>query len=331
MSLDGRILAAAKAELAENRRGHEAQTAERRSGVYRRSPRIAEIDATLRELVIEASAAALRHGSDPATSIEALADESLDLQEERAAELARLGYPADYLDDAPMCQICGDSGYHGTSPCACLLDIYSKLQKESLSSLLRLGNETFDSFDLSWYSDRPDPATGMSPRDNMEVVYETCVQYARRFDKHRDNLFLNGRPGLGKTFLSACIARAVSESGHSVVYDMAGRIFTKFEEEKFRKAEDTAAVRAELRRYLECDLLIIDDLGTEMTTAYTTSVLYELINTRLITGRRTVISSNLSLDEIRRRYTEQIVSRLDGEYNVLQFYGDDIRRLKKQK
>ena len=140
------------------------------------------------------------------------------------------------------------------------------------------------------------------------------------------NLFFNGSPGLGKTFLSACIARVVADNGHSVVYDMASSIFAKFEDAKFLRTEEPEDIRAEVKRCLECDLLILDDLGTEMTTSFTVSALYELINTRLVTGRKTIVSSNLTIHELRRRYSEQIMSRLEGEYQVLTFRGDDIRR-----
>ena len=155
------------------------------------------------------------------------------------------------------------------------------------------------------------------------------MKFDRFFTK---NLFLSGPPGLGKTFLSACIARTVSEGGHSVVYDTAANIFAQFEARKFqRDSQDGQEARDETRRYLNCDLLILDDLGSELTTQFTQSVLYELINTRLVAGRHTVISSNLSMEEAARRYSPQIASRLEGEYHVLHFFGEDIRLLKKNR
>jgi DNA replication protein DnaC len=167
----------------------------------------------------------------------------------------------------------------------------------------------------------------------MEIIYEICVEYSRKFGENSKNLFFIGAPGLGKTFLSACIARVVADKGYSVVYDMATSIFSKLEEEKFRKTDDpeeTLETRTEIKRYLECDLLILDDLGTEMVTSFTISALYELINTRLITNRKTIVSSNYSIEDLKRRYTEQIMSRLEGEYQVLTFRGDDIRKIKKK-
>ena len=132
--------------------------------------------------------------------------------------------------------------------------------------------------------------------------------------------------------LSACIARTVSENGFSVVYDTAVSVFARFEEQKFaRDAEDGRLAKDETRRYLGCDLLILDDLGSELTTPFVQSALYTLVNTRLQTGKRTVISTNLTMEELRRRYSVQVGSRLDGEYHVLRFYGEDIRLLRKQR
>ena len=166
----------------------------------------------------------------------------------------------------------------------------------------------------------------------LVLVYEVCLNYAQKFGRfHFKNLFLTGAPGLGKTFLSACIARSVSEQGFSVVYDTAGNIFAQFENRKFqRDAEGVQTARDETRRYLNCDLLILDDLGSELTTQFTQSALYELINTRLVSDRRTVISSNLTPEDVVRRYTPQISSRLLGEFYILHFFGDDIRLLKRK-
>jgi DNA replication protein DnaC len=148
----------------------------------------------------------------------------------------------------------------------------------------------------------------------------------------RKNLFLTGNPGLGKTFLSACMARVVSERGYSVVYDTAANIFSRFETRKFaRDAEEIRQAEADARRYLTCDLLILDDLGSEFTTPFIQAALYEVINTRLVEGKHTVISSNLDMNAIRQRYTPQVASRLEGEYQILPFVGQDIRLLKKQR
>ena len=162
-----------------------------------------------------------------------------------------------------------------------------------------------------------------------ERNYDTCRDYAHQFSERSGNLLLFGAPGLGKTFLSTCIARVVSESGHSVVYDTACNIFDQFEAEKFHRDEESAA--EDVKRYMECDLLIIDDLGTEMLTSFVQSAFYQLVNGRLMTGKKTIINTNLKLEELGQRYGAQVLSRIEGEYQRLPFIGEDIRKQKRDK
>jgi len=324
MALDGKILTRAKASLEERRREHEETFMRRLQKVYAEAPRVQKLDAELRSTMVELVGVAL--GADSASKVEDIRQRNAKLQEERLNEIKRAGFPDNYLNEDFMCPTCHDTGYIKSKMCDCLRELYKEEQRESLSNLFKLGNETFDNFDLSFYDDTPSTETRISPRRSMEVVYETCIEYARKFGSRSINLFFNGAPGLGKTFLSACIAKVVADNGYSVVYDMATSIFSKFEDAKFQRTDDLEGLRNEIRRYLECDLLIIDDLGTEMTTAFTISTLYEIINTRLVTGRKTLVNSNLTLGELHRRYSEQIMSRLEGEYQVLTFYGDDIRK-----
>ena len=329
MAFDGKILARAKAVLDERRRQRDEQFTQRLEQVYAKAPRVRELDAELRSTMAELVGAAL--GVDAALHVEDIRLRNLELQKVRKSELVRAGLPENYLDEEYMCSKCNDTGFANAKMCDCFKAIYKEEQRASLSNLFKLGNETFDNFDLSYYDDTPAPDTGISSHRSMEVVYKTCVEYARKFGKKSMNLFLIGNPGLGKTFLSACIARVVADKGYSVVYDMTASIFAKFENAKFLRTDDLEEIREirnETKRYLECDLLIIDDLGTEMTTAFTISALYELINTRLVTDKKTLVSSNLTMDELRRRYNEQIMSRLEWEYQVLKFYGDDIRKKK---
>ena len=316
----------------QRRRREEAQNARRRES-YAAIPRVAEIDRQLRRTIVDIIAASLRQGNDPVPAIGAVRDKNLDLQAERAELLVAHGYPADALDDKPACPRCSDTGWRGAVMCDCLKNLCAQEQIKELSKLLDLGEQSFDTFSLDVYSPSPWRGSGISPRENMEMVYEICLNYAQKFGRfYFNNLFLSGAPGLGKTFLSACIARTVSENGFSVVYDTAVNIFSRFEDRKFsRDAEDTREARDETRRYLSCDLLILDDLGSEMTTPFVQSALYTLINSRLTADRRTVISSNLSMEDVRRRYAPQIASRLEGEYRVLPFFGEDIRLLRKQR
>ena len=333
MSYDPNVLRRATQRLEEERRVRRDRTERLRAQAYAQQPRMLQLDRQLQGTMSRLVAAALRRGEDPAQAVRALREENLDLQRERAVLLGALGLPEDALDDKPACPLCGDTGWRGAKMCTCLKKLCAQEQIAELSKLLDLGEQSFDTFRIDYYSQTPWPGRGASPRENMELVYEVCLNYAQKFGRfYFKNLFLSGPPGLGKTFLSACIARAVSEEGFSVVYDTAGNIFAQFETRKFqRDSDDGREARDETRRYLNCDLLILDDLGSELTTQFTQSALYELLNSRLVAGRHTVISSNLSIEEAARRYSPQIASRLEGEYHVLHFFGDDIRLLKKNR
>lgn len=326
MSYDATVLRRATARLEEQRRLRQRDLEERRAEVELRVPRVAEIDARLRRTLLDVARATFR-GGDPTESINALRDENLALQAERERLLAAAGYSPDVLEDKPACPKCGDKGWVGSHMCDCLKILCAQEQIKELSKLLDLGEQSFQSFRLDVYSAEPWANMGISPRENMSRVLDVCRNYAHKFGKfYFDNLYLYGNPGLGKTFLSACIARVVSENGFSVVYDTASNIFTAFESRKFsRDEEDARDAREETNRYLNCDLLILDDLGSELVTPFVHAALYTLINTRLTAGRRTVISSNMTPDEVRRRYTPQIASRLEGEFRALPFFGDDIR------
>ena len=326
MSYDAAVLRRATARLEEQRRQRQRALEERRAEVEQRVPRVAQIDARLRRTLLDGARATFQ-GGDPTPAIQALRDENLALQAERERLLAAAGYPPDVLEDKPACPKCGDKGWVGSRMCDCLKVLCAQEQIKELSKLLDLGEQSFQSFRLEYYSTQPDPQMGVSPRENMTRVLDICRNYAQKFGKYYfDNLYLYGAPGLGKTFLSACIARTVSENGFSVVYDTAGTVFAAFEAQKFsRDEEDAREGREEVNRYFNCDLLILDDLGSELITAFVQSTLYALINTRLTAGRRTVISSNMSPDEVRRRYTAQIASRLEGEFRALPFFGADIR------
>ena len=224
---------------------------------------------------------------------------------------------------------CGDTGFLGSEVCACLRAYYASEQNKELSGLLDLGSQCFENFNFDYYSPLPDAELGVSPRTNMERVYDICQDYAHEFSPKSGSLLLTGSTGLGKTFLSASIARVVSASGHSVVYDTAGHIFSRFEAQKFGR--DDGEADSAVSRALGCDLLILDDLGTEMITAYSTSALYTLINTRLTRAKATIISTNCSNEELQKKYTPQILSRIEGEYQTLPFVGRDIRQIKKER
>ena len=329
MPYDGKIVRRALRRFEEDRRDREDRALDRREAVFQRQPRLREIDAELRATMGRILSTALRKGTDPRAAVEALKKQNLGLQEERRLLLENLGLPADCLEEKPACPLCADTGWRDGRMCRCLKAYCAREQQKELSRMLNLGSQSFETFSLEWYDQAEDPALGVSPRENMDWILRTCKRYAAGFGPGSGNLLLTGAPGLGKTFLSAAIAREVSGEGFSVVYDTAAHIFDRFEARKFGR-EAGEAVEADVDRVLDCDLLILDDLGTEMTTPFVQSALYTIVNTRVTDRRASILSTNLDLKELARRYSPQIVSRLEGEYQVLPFFGEDIRRLKKE-
>ena len=295
--------------------------------VHAQHPQIRDLDREIQTTMLELMDLALTHREDLQTAISRVREKNLQLQHRRNDLLLEAGYRPEQLDGRPLCPKCSDTGYLGEQMCACLETCCETEQRRELTSLLSR-NEGFDDFRLDYYSDLINPTTGLSPRDQMELIYETCVNYASHFDPSRArNLLMSGAPGLGKTFLSACIAGVVVSKGYSVVYDTAIHIFSCLEDVKFGRA--TEEEQQGSRRFTACDLLILDDLGTEMDSNFITTALYSLINDRLLAHKPTIISTNLTIDRIAGRYSAPVVSRLDGEYDILSFAGQDIRKLKK--
>jgi DNA replication protein DnaC len=322
MAFDGKILARAREQIAQRHASNVAEHYLRQEKIYDRIPEIRRIDERLRAQMSELVGLTIKRSSDLSDALKALEDESLRLQSRKAELLHEYGYPADYLEDIRSCPKCKDTGFVGSSMCSCLQEEYNRQLTAELSTLLKDNNERFENFDLSLYGEG---------KEAMGIVLGTCREYAASFPKLAMNLLFQGGTGLGKTFLSACIARVVAQNGHSVCYDTAASALEAFEMKKFARDAETAEKAAtRVERMLECELMILDDLGTEMLTQLSVSALYTLINTRLVDGKQTIINTNLSDAELARRYTPQICSRIDGEFTKLPFVGTDIRKLKKE-
>ena len=330
MAYDGKLLARARARLERQRENNQSEQQRRLAEVYARVPAVAEIDASMRAQMAQLVRVTISRAPDIQAQLAALRDANLDLQMRRAELLVEAGFPMDYLDEIVSCPKCRDTGVYEGAPCQCLDRLYNQELTRELGVLLQSGDECFENFDLELYSDEFDPALGGSARQAMEIVFNGCRRFADKFPAVSANLLLQGGTGLGKTYLSACIARAVAAKSYSVCYDSASAALDAFERQKFARDEAQEAADARVRQMLDCDLMILDDLGTEMVTPMSLSALYTLLNTRLINGRKIIISTNCSDEELQRRYTPQICSRLQGEFLCLPFAGTDIRLLKKK-
>jgi len=290
---------------------------------YTQYPRLREIDRELRLTMVQLMANTLRSGEDPTLAIEEIREQNLALQREREWIIEVAEYEDGFLDDAPICRLCSGSGYRGATMCECLAELCRQEQRRELTSLLGNGKESFESFRVDYYSDEYDPRLGTSARKLMVSNFNICKRYAATFSPASGSLLFSGATGLGKTFLSACIARSVADQGFSVIYETACRVFSDFEDERFGSDGNYGSTR----KYFDCDLLILDDLGTEMTTQFTISVLYNIVNTRMMEGKSTVISTNLLPEAIEKRYSPQIASRIVGTYRLIKFAGNDIRQM----
>ena len=323
MAYSAEVLRRARARLAMAREDRESENREHLQNAYQQVPRLREIDIQLRATMAMAAQAAFSQGEDPQELLQEARRKNMLLQQERA-ELAALHFEEGYLDDSPICDRCGGNGYIGSAMCECLRELCRQEQKQELT-YLNVGRESCEQFRLDFYPDREDARLGVNIRSVMEKTFHTCRRYAQSFSEKSPNLLFSGDTGLGKTFLSACIARTVADNGYSVMYESAGHLFANLERAKF-SGDETA--RRESDKYLVCDLLIVDDLGTEMPGQFTTAALYSLMNDRILSGKPTIISTNLTIEEFEKRYNRQIASRLRGSYIRVPFLGDDIRVMK---
>ena len=323
MAYSAEVIRRARERLAQAREDRESENRQHLAEAYEKCPRIRQIDLQLRRTMAQAAQAAFRKGSDGRAEMDAIRQENLALQQERARLVGQY-FEEGYLDDSPICTVCGGSGYVGSNMCECLRELCRQEQKKELT-FLSAGKDRFEQFSLDDYPDRLDPVMKVNVRALMERNLQMCRRYAATFSEKSPNLLFSGDTGLGKTFLSACIARVVADRGYSVVYESASHLFGKLERAKFYNDEQA---RQDSQRYTDCDLLIVDDLGTEMPSQFTTSALYTLINDRILYGRPMILSTNLNTEDFSRRYSSQVASRLNGNFQRVPFLGEDIRAKK---
>ncbi len=286
------------------------------AAAYASEPRLSEIDSTMSKVGATLAITALSGNSEKIAELKKI---STALAAEKKLLLNKAQVPEIVFD----CPLCGDTGYLGGKICECIKREYSSLFAAELSREMPLSDCTFDNFELKYYPETSE--NGKKPRKKMSGIFEMCKNYAQSFDPQNSvNMLFMGKTGLGKTHLSLAIVSEVIKKGYSPVYGSAENLFSAVAAEKFRsdgkEIYDT---------FLNCDLLVIDDLGTETVTSVTKSTLYNIVNTRMMTRKPTIISTNLGIEEIDAMYTQRITSRFLGSYEAYEFLGMDIRQQKK--
>ena len=290
--------------------------------VLNKIPAFQEKEDKIRELSLSYAKAKLTQGKQEG-DLQARIDE---ISKENEQLLLSHGFPADYLKPVYTCKDCQDTGYIGSKKCHCFeKEIVNFLYSQSNIQEI-LEEENFEHFCLDFYpDDYMEETTGQTPRDNMRNILITAKDFVKNFDETPGNLLLYGNTGVGKTFLTNCIAKELLDTSHTVVYLTSLKLFDILETYKFDRDMSQAEKNASISYILDSDLLIIDDLGTELNNSFTSSQLYHCIDSRLNKRKSTIISTNLSFDDLRENYSERIFSRLTSNYTLLKLTGDDIR------
>lgn len=302
-----------------------AQT-ERHDEVCKKIPEFGALEQRIASYAAERARDAVLGHAVPKAQIRA---QLTDFEQQKAALLVSHGYAKDYLEPVYHCKDCRDTGWIGDRKCHCFKQAVVDLVYSQSNIRDQLAKENFSTFDASLYSEKKDPRLGISPRQNILDVRHACQNFVKHFDTQFENLLFYGSTGVGKTFLSNCIAKELLDSAHTVIYQSSLQLMELLEDFAFHRSEDDYEDSENMYSYiLDCDLLIIDDLGTELVNSFTTSRLFSCLNERLLRKKSTIISTNLSLDELQDMYSERIFSRLISHYEVMLILGEDIRVMK---
>ncbi len=294
--------------------------------VYDKDARLQEIDDAISSFSL-LQARKLLNG-DTKALIE-LRHRLVEYNRQRQVILKELGYSEKYLEPSYECADCKDTGYIGNERCHCFKQRAIDLvyTQSNIRSILK--DENFETFTYDYYSGKDsNPATGLTSLETMQNAVSDCRKFIREFDLVFSNLFFYGDTGVGKTFLSNCVAKELLDTGHSVIYFTAFQLFEIFERNTFRQAANEDIISAH-QNIFDCDLLIIDDLGTEMPNSFTISKLFLCLNERILRRKSTIISTNLTINQVAEIYSERTFSRISSSYVMLKLFGDDIRILKK--
>ncbi|MBR0112950.1 MAG: ATP-binding protein [Clostridia bacterium] len=324
MSYPKEVIMQANALTAKRRADAEQIQRIRHTEITAKVPDVAKYEAELAKTGLEV-VRALTMGEDAEKYIKGLAKQNLHIQELIGNELEKAGYPRDYLKTPYTCSVCSDTGFVEGVACECRKAMLRELNVARLEKVSPARYCRFDNFDVSLYDSTVDPRYGFSPRERMGDLFEYCRCYADDFDESSCSLYMHGATGLGKTHLSLAIANVACAKGFNVLYYPAHNLLSLLEKEKF--SGNSGETEQEV---LDCDLLIIDDLGSEFSTQFTVSALYNIINTRFNLSKPVIISTNLNEEELEKRYTQRVTSRIIGYCESLLFVGRDVRQIKSE-
>lgn len=315
----------AASDILYERRLNAEKTAERRKEeVYKKFPRVKELEKQISMGGIKAARAVLA-GGDVKKAVSKLRDQDLAMQAEVKRILTDNGYPANYFEPKYFCKKCEDKGYYDingkTVRCSCMKSALVTCACAELNRYAPLSLSTFESFDLEYYDKSINPKVKTSPYEHMSKVFRLCKNYADNFSKNSESILMSGETGLGKTHLSLAIANEVIKKGYGVVYASAQPIISKLKKEYFSSDKDDSL----FSMLADCDLLIIDDLGAEFYSLFAVSQFYNLFNSRMLSNKPIIINTNLTITELKEKYTDRFVSRICGNARQLDFLGRDIR------
>lgn len=319
MAYDPQVVQAARERLEQRRQKASNDAAALRARLHTQYPRIREIEQELTTALPEVTRAILAGDNE---AVERTREHNLRLQTELADILLTAGFTQTNLEPQYTCPICEDTGYANGKVCTCYQQLLREEACRRLSGLSSMKLTDFDDMSLSYYSDKVDARLGISPRERMQKIVDYCRNYANAFTPNAPSLLLLGATGTGKTHLSLAIAKQVTEQGYSVVYGSIQPLLRKLESEHFGRAEGDSE-----SQLINCDLLILDDLGMEFDSPFNRVCLYNILNARLLEGKPTIISTNLGHSAIAERYGDQIASRITGGFEPLLCVGEDIRQL----
>lgn len=326
MGYDKETYAAAQEVLDRRRRRAEMTAEAHKEEAFEKIPELLDIQYEIAGYGADVIGAVSK-GDGSRAYVEDLAGKSLAAQERRKKLLTDNGFPADYLQPAYSCKLCGDTGMTDEGVCDCLKELLYGKALDEIRKHAPVDESGFDNFILDYYPESS--PSGQEPRRRMKMILDYCRNYAEDFDKDSPSVYMHGPTGLGKTHLSLAIAKAAVKKGCNVIYASAPSLFSTLEKERFNRQTATDGRTEE--KIEEADLVIIDDLGAEFSTQFTVSCVYNIINSRLLSKKPTIINTNLTPQELEDKYSQRITSRITGNYVSLMFFGRDIRQIKRNK